>query len=136
MSLKRLLRSILQPINPAAILILGVFTTLWGLWVASPFWEVFTSANAFQYFLIFPEPVWGGVAILAGLAIINGVVRGSFHSLTTGALVGFAHWLIISVFLFAGDWHNTGGLTYLMIAVYSAFVWLNLRVNRNYFALK
>lgn len=136
MSLDRLLRSILQPINPAAILILGVFTTLWGLWVVSPFWQVFTSAQAFQYFQWLPEPVWGTVAVLAGLAIINGVVRSSLRSLTTGAMIGFSHWFIISIFFFAGDWHNTGGLTYLMIAVYSAFVWLNLRVNKNYFALK
>jgi len=136
MFFRRLQRDILQPINPAAILILGIFTTLWGLWVASPFWDVFTSAYAYEYFMIFPEWVWGVTSILAGIGIINGVVRSSYHSLTTGALIGFAQWFIVCVFFFAGDWHNAGGLTYLMIAVYSAFVWLNLRVNKNYFALR
>jgi hypothetical protein len=133
--LDRLVRDILRPINPAAILILGVFTTLWGFWVASPFWAVFTSAQAYQYFAYLPETVWGGVAVLAGLAIIYGVVKRAFESLVTGALVGFIHWLVISIFFFAGDWHNTGGITYLMIAVYSAFIWLNLRVNKEFFAL-
>jgi hypothetical protein len=134
MLFNRLIRSILQPINPAAILILGVFTALWGIWVASPFWDVFTSADAYQYLGMLPEPVVGGVAILAGLGIINGVLRASFRSLTTGAMIGFSHWFTIAVFFFLGNWHNTAGITYLMIAVYSAFVWLNLRVNRNYFA--
>lgn len=133
--LKRMLREILQPINTAAVMILGVFTVLWGLWVAAPWWDVFTRAAAFQYFLIMPEWIWGFIAISAGSAMIHGVMRSSYKSLTTGAMVGFVHWFVICVFFFAGDWQNVGGVTYMMIAVYCAFIWLNMRVNKKNFAL-
>ena len=132
-SLKRALREIIQPINTAAVMILGVFTVLWGAWVASPFWEVFTRAAAFEYFQIMPEWAWGGIAISAGSAMIYGVLRSSYRSLTMGAMVGFLHWLVITVFFFAGDWQNTGGVTYMMIAVYCAFIRLNLGANRKTF---
>lgn len=135
MGFKRLGREILQPINTAAIMILGVFTVLWGTWVFLPFWDVFTRAPAYHYFLIFPEWIWGGIAIAAGVAMIYGVLKSSYRSLTTGSMVGFLHWFVIMAFFFAGDWQNTGGVTYLMIAVYCGFIWLNLRVNKKNFAL-
>jgi hypothetical protein len=135
LGLKRLLREILAPINTAAIMILGVFTVLWGLWVFVPFWDVFSRAAAFHYFLILPEFFWGGVAISAGMAMVYGVLKSSYKSLTTGAMVGFFHWFVICVFFFAGDWQNVGGVTYMMISVYCAFIWLNLRVNKKNFAL-
>jgi len=132
-SLKRALREIIQPINTAAVMILGVFTILWGAWVFIPFWDVFTRAPAFQYFLILPEYFWGGVAIAAGSAMMYGVLKSSYRSLSIGAMTGFLHWLVICVFFFAGDWQNVGGVTYMMIAVYCAFIRVNLAANRKTF---
>lgn len=128
--MSKIIMDILRPINTAAIMILGVFTVLWGFWVINPWWDVFSRAAVYQYMEFMPELYWGGVAILAGSAMIYGVAKSSYRSLTTGALTGFLHWIVIAVFFFAGDWQNTGGVTYLMVAVYCAFIYLNLRVNR------
>lgn len=129
-SLKVLSQDILRPINTAAIMIMGVYTVFWGLWVASPFWDVFSRAPVYHYFMILPETFWGIVAITAGVIMVYGVLERSYHSLTTGSMIGFLHWLVISVFFLVGDWQNTGWVTYTMITVYCAFVWLNIRVNR------
>lgn len=59
-----------------------------------------------------------------------GVVRQSYGSLTRGALAGFFHWFIICIFYFMADYQNTGGITALMLAMYCAFIYVNLRVNR------
>lgn len=134
MPFRRLGREVLQPINTAAVIILGVFTVLWGLWVFSPFWDVFNRAVVYHYFQILPEYFWGSVAIASGTAMIYGVLRNSYRSLTMGSMVGFLHWFVIMAFFFAGDWQNTGGVTYLMIAVYCGYIWLNLRVNKKNFA--
>ena len=113
---------------------MGAYTVLWGLWVAAPWWNAFGSAKAFHIMSqIAPEWVWGSVAIIVGLIMIRGVLQSRWGSLTIGALCGFFQWITVSGFFFWGDWQNTGGVTYLMIAVYCAFIWLNLRVNKRYF---
>lgn len=124
-------KSMYKPINTSAVSILGLFTLGWGAWVASPFWHVFDSAKMFQYMAFLPEWLWGVVAIAAGLAIIYGAVRRSYRSLITGATIGALHWFMISMLYFAGDWQNTGGITVAAFALYSAFVRVNLKVNRN-----
>jgi hypothetical protein len=53
----------------------------------------------------------------------------SYNSLVAGAQLSWGHWLLVAIFYFIGDLHNTGGLTSLFIAGYSAWVALNLKVN-------
>lgn len=126
--------SILKPINPSLILILGVYTVVWGMWIINPAWDVFASAALYsQMAHIANEYVWGGIAIGAGCIISFGAIRSSYVSIQTGAIAAFLHWFTISILYFAGDWMNTGGITALMLAVYSAIVWLNMKVNRCYF---
>lgn len=133
----KVMRDILQPINSAAILIMGVYSFFWGVWIANPIWSTFDTADVFDAMAdSAPEELWGGLAILVGLVIIHGVVKRSYRSLVTGALSGFFFWIIVTTFFFLGNWQNTGGITYLMIAVYCGFIWLNLRINRSHFALK
>lgn len=121
----------LKPVNTAAIIILGIYTTLWGLWVANPFWTVFDQAPLFNLMnTLAPEWAWGLVALCIGILMIYGVLRHSYRSLTTGALVGYFHWFIIAIMYFGGDWQNTGGITALIISLYCAFIWLNITKNR------
>jgi hypothetical protein len=68
----------LKPINTAAIIILGAYTILWGLWVANPFWTVFDQAPIYNWMMqVMPEWIWGVVAILVGLLMVYGVLRHS-----------------------------------------------------------
>jgi uncharacterized YccA/Bax inhibitor family protein len=132
--LDRIAESILEPINPSLIIVLGFYTILWGLWLANPFWSVFPYSGVFAVMGRFAtEAVWGIIAVFAGILIARGAIKPNYDNLVVGALVGFFHWLIIAMFYFAGNWHSTAGLTALVFATYSALIWVNVKVNKSYF---
>lgn len=132
---KRVAQALLLPINPAAVIILGIYTTVWGFWLANPFWTVFTQAPVYHVLdtippdIIPPELFWGSIAIACGLVIIYGAVKRYYRPLIIGAAVAGWHWMMISILYFMGDWQNTGGITSLTLAVYGAFIYLNIRTN-------
>jgi hypothetical protein len=43
------------------------------------------------------------------------------------------HWLTIAILYFMGDWTSTGGITSLTFAFYAALVWVNIKVNPEYY---
>jgi hypothetical protein len=121
-----------QPINTSAALIMSLYTFVWGLYVANPFWEVFDSAPVYSTLdKLAPEWFWGCFAIAVGFSMTIGIIRHTYKTLTHAAFGGFLHWAIISLGYFAGDWQNTGGLTAFMVAFYCGFVYLNLQVNKD-----
>ena len=127
----KLATALLKPVNTAAIILLGTYTTLWGFWVANPFWTVFDQAPLYNWMMqVMPEVYWGLLAIAVGLLMIYGVIRHSYQSLVTGALVGYFHWLAIAIMYFGGDWQNTGGITSFIVSVYCGFIWLNITKNK------
>lgn len=127
-------QAMFRPINKAAISIMGVFTLLWGFWVANPFWDVFTTAPLFHFMAaLAPEWVWGGAALIVGMIMMYGIIKMSYRSLLRGAQVGFYFWIFASINFFLGDWQNTGGITLFMIAFYCAYITLNLAINKEYF---
>jgi hypothetical protein len=122
--------ALLKPINPAASVILGVYTILWGLWVVNPLWSVFVRAPLYSVMAsLAPEWAWGCFALLCGSVMAYGATKRSYRALTNGAAVVFTHWIIVGLCYFLGDWQSTGGITSICIAVYAAFVYLNIRVN-------
>lgn len=126
----KLAKALLLPINPAAVVLLGFYTVVWGLWVANPFWSVFGTAPLYSFLAsLAPEVFWGGLAILCGAITSYGAVKRKYRPLVIGSAVAFWHWLMIGVMYFAGDPLNTGGVTAIMLAVYAAFVYLNIRTN-------
>lgn len=129
---QRFALAILKPINTAAIIILGFYTFLWGVWLVVPFWSVFESATLYSTMAwIAPEWVWGLIAIATGLVMIHGVLKNAFKELLRAAHVGFFHWLMISILYFEADYQNTGGITALMLAVYCAFIFVNIKTNKD-----
>lgn len=130
----RLATTILKPINPSVIIILGVYTVVWGLWLVNPFWTVFTQAALYSAMAaIAGEAVWGTIAIIAGAFIVRGALKPSYKNLQFGALVGFLHWLMIGMLYLVGDVFNTGGITSLTFAIYAGIIWLNVRINKSHF---
>jgi hypothetical protein len=120
----------MKPINISLIGILGLYTTLWGMWLLSPLWDVFTRAPLYSFMSsVAPEWAWGLFAFLSGISLCWGVYRRSSRSLIVGAFIGYFHWGVNSLAYFIGDWQNTGGITSLMLAVYSLLVFLNLKKN-------
>ena len=122
----------MQPINPSLVALLGLYTLVWGFWVANPWWDVFSHAPLYSEMAKYPEWAWGAFAIFSGLEILRGVVRNRNKDLRRGAFIGFFHWLVVTLMYFAGDWRNTGGITSLTICVYCLVVYLNYRRNRDY----
>jgi len=131
----KLTKALLLPINPAAVVLLGIYTVLWGLWVANPFWTVFTQAPIYDALarvppdLIPSEYFWGTIAVVCGCIITYGAIKRHYRPLTIGAATAGWHWFMISVLYFMGDWQNTGGITAAILAVYGAFIYVNIKVN-------
>lgn len=131
---EKLADQLLKPINPSLFVLLGIYTVVWGLWIISPFWDVFTAAPLYATMAsISTEYFWGALAIASGAVICYGAFSGHYNRLMLGAFVGFFHWFVIAILYLVSDWHNTGGITALTFATYSALVWLNLKVNKSHF---
>lgn len=127
---EKLAKALLRPINPAAVVLPGLYTFFWGLWVANPLWKVFTQAELFGFMAaIAPEWFWGCLAVLCGMVIVHGAWKRSYKSLTVGAATMGWHWSMIAVLYFIGDPLNTGGITSLFFAVYGAYIYLNIKIN-------
>lgn len=132
--LESLADNLLRPLNPTIIIILGLYTATWGLWVANPFWTVFTQAPIYLAMAqMAPEIVWGAIAVTAGIVISYGAYKPSAKNLQLGAFVGFFHWFVIGILYLISDWQNTGGITSLTFAIYSALVWVNVKINRKHY---
>lgn len=127
-------KSLLKPINPSVIIILGVYTVIWGLWILSPFWSVFSTATIYSAMhQIGSEFFWGAAAVFCGAITIRGAVKPSYPNLKMGSFIGFFHWLVIGILFFMGDAAATGGITALTFATYSALVWVNIKVNKTHY---
>lgn len=127
---QQLAKALLLPINPAAVILLGIYTIVWGLWVANPFTDVFASAQIFGALAaVAPEVFWGFLAVACGVITTYGAISRKYGPLTRGAQASGWHWFMISIFYFIADAVNTGGITALTFAIYAAFVYLNIRVN-------
>lgn len=127
---EKLAKALLLPINPAAVILLGVYTVVWGLWVVNPLWNVFEQSPLYAKMATFmPEWAWGLVAISMGTITVYGAIKRRYGPLVRGAATHGFFWSVVSVFYFAGDWASTGGITALVFAAYGAFIYLNIRVN-------
>lgn len=125
-----LLAALTKPINTAAISLMAFYTMLWGVWVGNPFWDVFEQSMMYDKMSVaFPEAVWGAFAFVIGTGMLLGVVVNSKKSLSLGSFAGFMHWLVISGLYVWSDWQNTAGLTGFMVAVYCAYIYLNIKIN-------
>lgn len=126
----RLIDALLKPINPAATILLGIYTILWGVWIGNPWWSVFDHSRVFsQMDHQAPEWFYGAIAIVVGVLICRGAIAPSYRSLTLGAVAGFVFWTIISGFYFAGDWQSTASLVAAYLALSSGFVYVNVSAN-------
>lgn len=133
-ALEQLRLTLLKPINPAIIVVLGLYTVVWGLWIMAPWFSVFGHSIVFQVMAAYgSEYLWGGIAVGCGLIIIRGAVVPVYWNIEIGALVAFFFWLILAIFFCAGDWHSPAWLSAACFALYSALIWLNVEVNRKYF---
>jgi hypothetical protein len=99
------------------------------MWILMP-WAVFGTAPLFSKMADFaPELAWGAWAFTCGLFIICGVLNGLYKLLSNALAFAIWHWGTVSIMMWWGDWHNTGGVTYSFVAIFCIYSWLNIRVN-------
>jgi hypothetical protein len=133
-SAEQLRQTLLRPINPAVIVVLGIYTVVWGIWIMSPWWAVFPHAAIYGLMAKYgTEYIWGAIAVAAGTIIIRGALKPVYSNIEIGAWTSTIFWLVIAIFYFIGDWHTTGWLSAACFCIYSAIIWVNIRVNRKYF---
>lgn len=117
----------------AASILMGVYTTLWGTWVALPWIDTFAVSHHYRVMgQLAPEWAWGVLAIMFGVAMVGGVLKGSTDWVIRGAMAGYFWWTAIMIFNFLAAPSGAIWITDLMVAIYCAFIALNLRVNRNF----
>ena len=130
--LDKVIREFMQPLNTTLILILGIYTIVWGLWLISPFWTVFSQAPVYCVMAqIGEEWMWGTVAVVTGGFTIRGALKPNFTNLHLGSFLAALHWLLIAFVYLLGDWTSTGGITSLCFFVYAAVFWINVKANRS-----
>lgn len=118
-----------KPINPYSSILLGALTAMWGIWLLMP-WSVFGTAPLFSKLERFaPEDAWGAWATACGTLVIFAVWKGLYKWLYRTLAFGIWHWCTVAGFMWWGDWHNTGGVTYSFVGFLFIYLYLNIKIN-------
>jgi hypothetical protein len=78
-----------------------------------------------------PEEAYGFVAIAVAIAMASTVFKGKYPWTAYGAMAGFSFWGMIGTGYLIGDYRSTGAVTAFGLSLYSAFVYLSIRLNRS-----
>lgn len=114
----------LSPINTMAVSILGMFNILMGLWISLPFDSILFINN-------FPEWIIASIMLIIGYFIVSGSLRQIYRTLLVGTQLSFYFWFLSIGGLLYAQWQNPVWIVALMIAMYSAFVAVNIKVNKD-----
>lgn len=114
----------LSPINTAAVSILGFFNILMGIWISLPF-DSLCMTNTF------PEWIIAAGMLIVGTFILSGSMREIYRTLLIGTQLSFYYWFLAMGGLLFVNWHDPSWIVALMIAAYSLFVAVNIKVNRD-----
>lgn len=114
----------LSPINTMAVSILGFFNILLGIWIMLPFDSLLFLHN-------FPEWIASSIMLVIGYFIVSGSLRQIYQTLIIGTHLNFYFWFLSIGGLLYAQWQNPIWIIALMIAMYSAFVAVNIKVNRD-----
>lgn len=113
----------LSPINTMAVSILGIFNVLLGIWISLPFDSLLFVNN-------FPEWIIASMMLIIGYFIVSGSLRQTYRDLWLGTQMSFYFWFLSIGGLLYAQWQNPIWIVALMISMYSAFVAVNIKVNR------
>jgi len=114
----------LSPINTMAVSILGAFNLLLGIWISLPF-------DSLVFINNFPEWIASALMIIIGSFILSGSLRQTYNTLLIGTHFSFYFWFLSIGGLLYAQWQNPAWIVALMISMYSAFVAVNIKVNRD-----
>lgn len=114
----------LSPINTAAVGILGFFNLFMGIWISLPFDSLYAPDS-------FPEWIIAAGMLVIGIFIVTGSTREIYRTLIIGTQLSFYYWFLAMGGLLFVNWHDPSWIVALMIAAYSLFVSVNIKVNKD-----
>lgn len=121
-----------KPLHVSVVVLLAVYTIVWGVWLVLPFWDVFSQAQLYSEMAnVAPEISWGSTAIISGGITMLGLVRNNYWYERLGVGLTTWHWFMVAIFYFLGDWANTGGITAMFLVCYSAYIFLKLKLTKD-----
>lgn len=113
----------LRPINTAGVSILGIFNILLGIWISLPFDSLMFTSSV-------PEWIVAAIMMIIGYFILSGSVRDMYRTMLIGTHLSFYFWFLsVGILLFV-QWQSPMWIVALMISIYSLFVAVNIKVNR------
>jgi len=113
-------------------MILGILALAWGVWVASPFWDVFNDSHIYGVMAMFgPEILWGVPMILAGLLIHLGLVLRRVWISELGLLMAFFMYASIAATFLAANWRVTPSVVAVFIAMLYGWCYIQFRLHRD-----
>lgn len=105
---------------------------LWGTWVASPFWDSFGTVDAYSILVqIAPGRAFGMGAILLGFLQVIGAHYLLMSLRKVAAMITLFFWILLSLAIFAGNFHSTGAVGYLIFAVMNIAIFYELSLRRS-----
>lgn len=117
--------------NKRDVLLLSMYAILWGAWVSNPFWDTFGKSKIYANLAyIFPEWVWGGMALFIGVMSVFCVLKGRLRCLRCLSKAGALLWGIIAILYISTDVSSTGWITAFVISSFYFLKALNLAVNK------
>lgn len=123
--MNKLQRLFYHPISPFNILLSGIYSFMWGLWVAIPNWEVFSRSPIYEVLnWSGSEITWGAIQMLVGIALMLAAFD-SLRFMKYATFAGFISWTLISLGFCFADFHNPGMWVAGFIAATNAYMFLN-----------
>ncbi len=127
----KLAKELIKPMNKRDVLLLNLYTTLWGLWVTNPIWDTFAKSKIYASLeYIFPEYIWGGAALLIGVFSIYAAMRNKLSFLKVLSKFGAILWLVISLLYVTTDYSSTGWITAFVISTFYFLKAINISINK------
>jgi hypothetical protein len=124
-----IMEQMLKPMNVAGASILGLLNTAWGFWLALPFFDALSVQTYSAFAVPGFELIWGILALITGVLIVVGFVKKSAQWTVWGALGSFWLWLMFGILILASFWQSSIWIIAFCLALYSGFVYLNMKVN-------
>ncbi len=121
----------LIPIRRKDVFILSLYTTLWGLWVANPYWDTFSKAGIYEKLKdLAPEWVWGLAVLVIGISMfLSFAINNWYPGISWSARIGTLVWFVIFLFYISTDATSTAWITAFTITLLYALITVNTSVN-------
>lgn len=124
-------RMFYHPISRFSVFIAGIYSFMWGLWVATPAWDAFPTSEIYEYLAWSgSEITWGSIQMLVGICLLIAAFD-SRKAMKWASFAGFVSWFLVAFSFIIADWQNAGMWVTGYIAANHAYFYLNLKAQED-----